>query len=115
MYCSIILFMKKTNIFKQIPENLQDEIFEKIISSKNITVERIISYGHNSPKSGWYDQIEDEWVILLDGEAILSFQDKADIHLKAGDYINLPAFTKHKVKWTKPNYKTVWLAIFYKI
>ena len=105
--------MKKTNILKQIPKNLQEEIFEKIISTKNIKIERIISYGHTSPKSGWYEQEENEWVIVLEGEAVLSFDDEKDVHLKEGDYINIPAFKKHKVKWTKPQHKTVWLAVFY--
>ncbi len=101
------------NIFTKIPKDLDEEFFEKLISQDNIKIQRIISKGHTSPKSGWYNQNENEWVIILQGEAILSFEEK-DINLKVGDYINIPAHTKHKVSWTKPNTQTIWLAVHYK-
>jgi cupin 2 domain-containing protein len=100
------------NIFTNIPSNLNEEIFETIISKDNIKIERIISYGHTSPETGWYDQDQDEWVIVLEGEAIISFETK-DVRLKAGNYINIKAHTKHKVSWTLPDAKTIWLAIFH--
>jgi len=62
---------------------------------------------------GWYEQKDSEWVIVLQGEAILSFERKEDVRLKAGDYLNIPASQKHKVSWTKPNEKTIWLAVHY--
>lgn len=101
------------NIFEQIPNNLQDEIFEDIIKTKDLKIERIVSYGHTSPKSGWYESEKNEWVIVLKGEAVLSFENSQDVTLKRGDYINITAFTKHKVSWTLPNAETVWLAIHY--
>lgn len=101
------------NIFKQIPKNLQDELFEDIINTKNVKIERIVSYGHSSPESGWYESKLNEWVILLQGEAILSFEQKEDVKLNAGDYINIAAFVKHKVSWTLPNTETIWLAVHY--
>jgi len=105
--------MKTSNILSQIPKNLQEEVFEDIINTKNLKIERIISKGHTTPKSQWYDQENSEWVIVLQGEAILSFEDKEDVNLKSGDYINIPAHTKHKVSWTKPDVETIWLAIHY--
>jgi len=101
------------NIFKEIPQDLKEELFEEIISNKKLKIERIVSYGHTSPKMGWYEQKDSEWVIVLQGEAILSFEKKEDVRLKAGDYLNIPAFQKHKVSWTKPDEKTVWLAVHY--
>ncbi|MEA1956120.1 MAG: cupin domain-containing protein [Campylobacterota bacterium] len=100
------------NIFENIPNEIKSELLENIVSTDAIKIERIVSDGHTSPSFGWYDQDENEWVIVLEGEAILSFEDK-DIRLKAGDYINIPAHTKHKVSWTAPNQKTIWLAVFY--
>ena len=44
------------NIFDDIPENLDREIFNSLIASENIKIERIISKGHTSPDNGWYDQ-----------------------------------------------------------
>ena len=101
------------NIFSEIPVDLQDEIFEDIIKTDNLKIERIISYGHTSPKTGWYESEQNEWVIVLKGQAILSFESSEDVKLNAGDYINIVAFTKHKVSWTLPNAETIWLAIHY--
>lgn len=105
--------MKTSNILSQIPKDLQEEVFEDIINTKNLKIERIISKGHTTPESQWYNQENSEWVIVLQGEAILSFEDKEDISLKSGDYINIPAHTKHKVSWTKPDIETIWLAVHY--
>lgn len=105
--------MKKTNIFADIPKQLHEELFENIISKDSLKIERIISKGHISPNSGWYDQENDEWVIVLQGEAVLSFENKEEVRLKAGDYINIPAHTKHKVSWTLPEKETIWLVIHY--
>ena len=102
-----------SNIFADIPDDLKEEFIEDILVSKNLKIERIVSYGHTSPKEGWYNQDKNEWVILLDGEATISFKDSADVKLKKGDYLNIPLHVEHKVSWTKPKYKTIWLAIFY--
>ena len=105
--------MNKSNIFSQIPNFLKEELFEELVSTPNVTVERIVSDGHVSPKEGWHESKNDEWVILLQGEATLSFENKPDVNLKKGDYFNIVAFTKHKVSYTSNVEKTVWLAIHY--
>jgi cupin 2 domain-containing protein len=102
-----------SNIFENIPKDLSEEFFEDMVLSKGVKIERIVSYGHTSPKDGWYKQDKDEWVIVLDGEAVVSFKDRDDVRLKKGDYLNIALDVEHKVSWTKPNYKTVWLAVFY--
>ena len=33
--------------------------------------------------------------------------------MNPGDYINIPAHTKHRVSWTEPKKVTLWLCIFY--
>jgi cupin 2 domain-containing protein len=105
--------MNKSNIFDLIPATLKDELFEELISKDSLKIERIVSRGHATPEHEWYDQRSNEWVILLQGEAILSFLNENDVRLKAGDYINIPAHKKHKVSWTKPDENTVWLAVHY--
>lgn len=105
--------MNKSNIFDLIPATLKDELFEELISKESLKIERIVSRGHTTPEHEWYDQRSNEWVILLQGEAILSFLNENDVRLKAGDYINIPAHKKHKVSWTKPDEDTVWLAVHY--
>lgn len=102
------------NLFESLPEDMSDEVFSDIVQGNNIKIERIISKGQTSPKSEWYDQEENEWVIVLKGEAKLSFQNNNVVHLVAGSHLNIPAHTKHKVTWTTPNQETIWLAVHYK-
>ena len=101
------------NILKLLPQDLEQEVFEEIVKTDNIQIERIISKGHKSPAEGWYDQDKDEWVMVVKGKAMLAFDNKDDVILEAGDYINIPAHQKHKVAWTDPDQETVWLALFY--
>ena len=105
--------MKTNNIFEGIPENLDQEIFESLVEKNQVKIQRIISKGHISPSQGWYDQEQDEWVVVLKGAATLSFEKGEDRDLKVGDYIEIPAHTKHRVSWTNPDVETIWLAIHY--
>ena len=105
--------MKSGNIFESIPEEIDVEIFDLLIQRNNIKVERIISKGHSSPKTGWYDQDHNEWVIVLKGEATITIEGNIELNLKVGSYVDIPTHTKHKVSWTKPNSETIWLAIHY--
>lgn len=105
--------MKTINIFNNIPNPTNEEFLETILTQSNIKIVRIVSYGHTAPKEGWYDQKENEWVVILEGEAILSFKDKEDIKLFKGDSYFIAAHTKHKVSWTIPNKETIWLACFF--
>ena len=57
--------MSRGNLFNQIPTDLSEEVFETLAQSSEVKIERIISNGQASPKSGWYDQEKDEWVIVL--------------------------------------------------
>lgn len=102
------------NLFKSLPEEMEDELFTEIINGKNIKIQSIVSKGHISPESGWYDQDDNEWLVVLRGEAKLSFENSNNVHLVAGSHLNIPAHTKHKVIWTAPNIETVWLVVHYK-
>lgn len=101
------------NIFDNIPESLPGEIFEPLIDAGGVRVERIISKGHTSPEVGWYDQAQNEWIMVLQGKAVIAFPDKASITLAAGDYLDLKAHEKHRVQWTDPERETIWLAVHY--
>ncbi len=76
-------------------------------------VERIVSRGQASPPGFWYDQDEDEWVIVLRGRARLELEGGAVLELAAGDWVDLPAHCRHRVDWTDPEVETVWLAFFW--
>ena len=100
------------NVFTGIPEQLPEELFECILKQENIVIERIVSNGHVTPVGQWYDQSRDEWVILLQGQATLLFEETQKlIRLAPGDYLLIPAHTRHRVEWTLPDFNTIWLAI----
>ena len=101
------------NIFSNIPEAIPDELFHTLLSKKQIKIERIVSKGHSSDLDNWYDQTQDEWIIVLEGQAILQFESPSSfVDLKKGDYLMIPAHEKHRVHWTDPNHNTIWLAVF---
>jgi cupin 2 domain-containing protein len=102
------------NIFSGIRNQSPEELFETIIKTNQLKIERIISSGQSTDKEKWYDQDADEWVILLKGSAGLLFERSNDeIIMKPGDYVNIPAHHKHRVEWTDANEETIWLAVRY--
>jgi len=106
--------MELKNIFNRIPRDIPKEIFEEIVSVKNCRIQRIISKGQSTPDGQWYDQDQDEWVILLQGSAGLLFEGSDNlINLQPGDYLHIPANAKHRVEWTDQSQETIWLAVRY--
>ncbi|MGF1702172.1 cupin domain-containing protein [Photobacterium makurazakiensis] len=102
------------NIFSNIPSQLPEEIFEDIVSTENVRIEKIVSKGHTTPAAEWYDQEESEWVMVLQGQAKILFEEgMREVVMQAGDHINIPAHQRHRVSWTKPDSETIWLAVFY--
>ncbi|MGY0615046.1 cupin domain-containing protein [Vibrio sp. FJH11] len=101
------------NLFKDLPHDVSEETFEDLLCRENLRIECIVSHGQTSPEQGWYDQEEHEWVLVLKGAGELTFENGSVQRLEAGDHIDIPARTKHKVSWTDPNQETIWLAVFY--
>jgi cupin 2 domain-containing protein len=100
------------NLLASIPANLPDELVETLVKATSIRIERIVSDGQCSPDDFWYDQTENEFVLLVQGAARLRFENEA-IELRPCDWINIPAHRKHRVEWTSPDEKTIWLAVSY--
>jgi cupin 2 domain-containing protein len=106
--------MTPDNLFSGIPSDLPEELFTPLHQAKGLRIERIVSQGHASPPGFWYDQDEHEWVIVLQGSAIIQFDgDSETVELQPGAYLNIPAHTRHRVVATSPTETTVWLAIHY--
>lgn len=106
--------MDSGNIYAGIPAQLPDEVMQTLASGRGMRIERIVSKGHCSPPGFWYEQADNEWVLLLKGEARLRFE-KGDriLHLGEGSYVNIPAHERHRVEWTADGTETIWLAVFY--
>jgi cupin 2 domain-containing protein len=104
--------MTTNNLFVHLPRYLPDELFTTLLDAANVRIERIVSHGHASAEGFWYDQDQNEWVVVLKGAARLRFEDET-IEMKPGDFIDIPVHKKHRVEWTTPDEPTLWLAVHY--
>lgn len=102
------------NLFEAVPDELAEEQVVALAESAGARVERIVSTGQASPEGFWYDQVEDELVIVLRGRAGLEMEgEESARELGAGDWIHIPARRRHRVAWTADDGPTVWLAVHF--
>ncbi len=97
------------NLLADLPSIAPEERFETLFANAVCRVERIVSFGHASPPGFWYEQDEDEWVVVLVGSAVLAFADGRVLGLHAGDWVSLPARCRHRVESVSDD--AVWLAV----
>jgi cupin 2 domain-containing protein len=102
---------KKSNLFDHLHERSDVEQFDQLIKTPSLLIEKITSTGQATPEGAWYDQVTDEWVVLLAGEATLRFATGEIIALSAGDYVMIPAHCRHRVDHTSKEPPCVWLAV----
>jgi len=102
------------NIFDLEGWNRQMELFTPLFEQPAFRFERILTAGQTSPASGWYDQDENEMVILLQGNATIEFDDDVKSELKAGDMLIIEKFRKHKVSYTSSEPPCIWLVAFWR-
>lgn len=95
------------NLFDFPKEAFPEEITTVLEEDETIRIEKIVSCGQTT---GWYDQEENEWVLLLKGEAELEFETHKR-KLFAGDYIVIPKHSRHRVSFTT---RCIWLCMFYR-
>lgn len=101
------------NLFDKPSYNKAKEIFETLLENQSFKLEKITSFGQATVSGKWLVQDKDEWVILLSGKACIKFDNQEEFELKAGDYLDIPAFLRHRVEWTDAQQETVWLALHY--
>lgn len=106
--------MHPNNIFTKLPDASTEEIFETLVRTPGMHIERIVSQGQSTPAGEWFDQPHDEWVLLLAGAARLGYADGESRHLLPGDWLIIPAHCKHRVEWTCPKETSIWLAVHYR-
>lgn len=102
------------NLFADLPSDSAGEAFSNLLSRPGLRIERIVSSGQCTPDDFWYDQAEGEWVIVLQGQARLRFEDSQEsLPLNPGDFVNIAPHRRHRVEWTAPAQQTIWLAVHY--
>ncbi|HDI59141.1 MAG TPA: cupin domain-containing protein [Desulfobacteraceae bacterium] len=103
------------NLYDGIPGALPEEAVAVLASGSRVRIERIVSRGHASPPGFWYDQDENEWVAVLQGQAQLAFEGRAQpVCLEPGDHLLIKAHQRHRVVSTAPGRDTIWLAVFFR-
>lgn len=90
------------------------ENFSNLLVKSNFKLEKIVSKGYKTPKSKWLKEDIDEFVMLLKGKAELLFENGQTVVLMEGDYLTIPANTKHKVIKTSVRPLCYWLTIHFK-
>jgi len=98
------------NIFDLPKLPLSEELITVLAEGAGIRVERIISSGQ---VSGWYDQPETEFVVLLDGNAVIEYDDSHSITMSKGDTLLIKPRERHRVSYTSCDPPCVWLCVFF--
>ena len=94
------------NIYNYTQPKVGEEKIQTLFEQDNITINHIAS--HALENGEWYDQDEDEWLVLIKGEALLSFEEK-DVNLIQGDTYFIKQHQKHCVKKTSAD--ALWLTV----
>ncbi len=84
-----------------------NEVFSTLFQNKMLKIESIRS-SLKTPGQ-LYNQDQDEWVLLLEGEAKIEIINEIRT-IRSGDYLFLPKHTLHRVLSTSEN--ALWLAVF---
>jgi cupin 2 domain-containing protein len=93
---------------------LSEELVNILVAQHGMRIERIVSTGQTTPEGEWYDQAQDEFVLLVAGRARLRIDGEAeDRVLEEGQWVFLPAHCRHRVTWTQVEPPTVWLALHF--
>jgi cupin 2 domain-containing protein len=94
-------------------KDFSNEIFETLFQNEKVKFERIVSTGQITPEGEWFDSPQNEWVVLLEGEAELTFEDGEVQKMQKGAFLTIFAHRKHRVSYTSTNPKAIWLAVHF--
>lgn len=100
--------MVPADLFADLPAPETGEAFAEVLRRGNVHIERIVSSAQ--PEPVLYDQTQDEWVLLLAGNATLEVAGEP-LELTAGDHLFIPAHCPHRLLATSAEPRCVWLAV----
>lgn len=105
---SATVFHMKRDIFKFAKTEIPETVETILRGRGGFRVERIRSEAYTNGE--WYDQSEDEFVMLLSGAATLEFADGRRVELSAGEWLVIRRHVRHRVAAVSAG--SVWLALF---
>ena len=99
------------NIFEieKLPGIREDELVDILKENENVRIERIISTGQ---VSDWMIQERNEYVVLLQGNAIIEFNDKK-VEMKDGDTLLIEKKERQRVSYTSESPCCIWFCIHF--
>lgn len=95
------------NLYLKEEPNENSEIFSSLFQNDALKIESIRSWLKEPGEL--YHQKQNEWVILIEGEAKLEIENQT-FDLIKGDYCFIPKHTPHRVLSTSKN--ALWLGVF---
>ena len=99
------------NLFAKLPAGRRAEVFTDLLDRPGVRIERIVSRGQATPEDAPMVQQQDEWVVLLSGEAGIRVEDSVEVTLRPGDHLTILGGQRHWVTYTAKDAPTVWLAV----
>ena len=99
------------NLFAKLPAAKRAEAFTALLERPGVRIERIVSQGQATPEGEPMVQEQDEWVVLLQGEAGIRVEESAAATLLPGDHLMIAGGERHWVTYTAKDEPTVWLAV----
>ena len=99
------------NIFEieKLPEIEEEEIVDILKENEDVKIERIISTGQ---VSDWMVQEKREYVLLIQGNAVIEFNDKT-VEMKSGDTLFIEKSERHRVVYTSESPCCIWFCIHF--
>jgi len=98
------------NIFELSELPLTEELTTILAEKGSVRIERIVSTGQ---VSDWYDQDENEFVVLLQGEAVIEYENGKSIAMTKGDTLLIEPHERHRVSYTSMRPPCIWLCVYY--
>ena len=99
------------NIFEieKLPEIEEEEIVDILKENEDVKIERIISTGQ---VSDWMVQEKREYVLLIQGNAVIEFNDKT-VEMKSGDTLFIEKSERHRVVYTSESPCCIWFCVHF--
>ena len=99
------------NIFEieKLPGIEEEEIIDILKENRDVKIERIISTGQ---VSDWMVQEKREYVLLIQGNAVIEFNDKT-VEMKSGDILFIEKRERHRVAYTSENPCCIWFCVHF--
>ena len=88
-----------------------EELITVLAERGNVRIERIVSTGKIS--ADWSDQTETEFVALLEGNAVVEFENNRSVAMSKGDILLIKPHERHRVSATSSEPPCIWLCVFY--